>query len=492
MTTHMEAMLRRLRKRLDPTNLWIDAVCLDQYNKVEVGEQVQIMGEIYSQAKQVLVWMGCEGDGDDEEVARVFAFFRTVAIFDERELTGLTILHMLAEIFHSSTTTAIDTFLQRPWFGRRWVLQELAMSRDAKIYCHDQKLPWKSLAVALQRIARLKATDQGDVIKLCDRSQSAVNVVNSLSEAPGAVIDNLWNFHACECSDPRDKLFSLIGFSQKEKTKHTRLSSPNIKGVCVDYSLSTESVFIAFADWCITEQQNFESILRHILNFGSLYHTKETLPSLCPDWSHPRREHPMLLPFQFEIIGIDSCFKSSINSILVENPVTMVYRCTETLASDCNWTDILYMVLPLLPTRGVNHGFMLAYTVCQGILRFLDIDTILGLPFTCILDAESGLCGCEVTGNKSIQHHFADLLTFTIANRGDSATKLYMSSDVHEFINGKMLSATLQAMIDHKFFSAPFRESSSSRYQRVDLERSAICFGFASSEIRAGVLSSYP
>lgn len=40
--------------------LWIDAACIDQRNVVEKGMQVAMMGEIYSNASQVIVWLGSD------------------------------------------------------------------------------------------------------------------------------------------------------------------------------------------------------------------------------------------------------------------------------------------------------------------------------------------------------------------------------------------------------------------------------------------------
>lgn len=40
--------------------LWIDAACIDQRNVVEKGTQVAMMGEIYSNASQVVVWLGSD------------------------------------------------------------------------------------------------------------------------------------------------------------------------------------------------------------------------------------------------------------------------------------------------------------------------------------------------------------------------------------------------------------------------------------------------
>ncbi|KAH7364025.1 heterokaryon incompatibility protein-domain-containing protein [Rhexocercosporidium sp. MPI-PUGE-AT-0058] len=45
-----------------PTYLWIDAVCIDQNNIEERGQQVSLMFEIYTKASVVIAWLG----GEDE------------------------------------------------------------------------------------------------------------------------------------------------------------------------------------------------------------------------------------------------------------------------------------------------------------------------------------------------------------------------------------------------------------------------------------------
>ncbi|KAF2451893.1 hypothetical protein P171DRAFT_347652 [Karstenula rhodostoma CBS 690.94] len=51
--------LRQARKRLTrpPTLLWIDAICINQAEVGERNHQVGLMGEIYSRAAKVLVWL---------------------------------------------------------------------------------------------------------------------------------------------------------------------------------------------------------------------------------------------------------------------------------------------------------------------------------------------------------------------------------------------------------------------------------------------------
>jgi FAD/FMN-containing dehydrogenase len=49
--------LRDLRYHEKDRVLWIDALCIDQNNNEERGEQVQQMGSIYSKAERVIIWL---------------------------------------------------------------------------------------------------------------------------------------------------------------------------------------------------------------------------------------------------------------------------------------------------------------------------------------------------------------------------------------------------------------------------------------------------
>ncbi|KAF2138824.1 uncharacterized protein K452DRAFT_233550, partial [Aplosporella prunicola CBS 121167] len=52
-----EALLRR-SKSGERRLLWTDGLCIDQTNLKEQGDQVARMGEIYSLASRVIVWLG--------------------------------------------------------------------------------------------------------------------------------------------------------------------------------------------------------------------------------------------------------------------------------------------------------------------------------------------------------------------------------------------------------------------------------------------------
>ncbi|KAK0613653.1 heterokaryon incompatibility protein-domain-containing protein [Immersiella caudata] len=133
--------LKRLRKPHKDRLLWIDSICINQADHDERNRQVQLMSLIYSKASQVCIWLG-EADADS-----------TTAIQLVKELTA-------SEYLGSVPSSAGDKprweslllLMQRPWFSRRWVVQEIALARQATIHCGPDRLAWADFAVAVQLI----------------------------------------------------------------------------------------------------------------------------------------------------------------------------------------------------------------------------------------------------------------------------------------------------------------------------------------------------
>lgn len=50
--------LERLRLPLESRLIWVDSICIDQSSLTELSHQVALMGHIYKQATQVIIWLG--------------------------------------------------------------------------------------------------------------------------------------------------------------------------------------------------------------------------------------------------------------------------------------------------------------------------------------------------------------------------------------------------------------------------------------------------
>ncbi|KXJ85436.1 heterokaryon incompatibility, partial [Microdochium bolleyi] len=72
--------LWHIRKKFGPTYIWIDAICINQGDLAERSHQVQWMGDIYSSAQRVYVFLGVGDLGTD----RAMQYLRAVGNSSER------------------------------------------------------------------------------------------------------------------------------------------------------------------------------------------------------------------------------------------------------------------------------------------------------------------------------------------------------------------------------------------------------------------------
>jgi hypothetical protein len=105
-TKNLHTALSYLRNRFLERVMWIDAICINQKDSDEKGQQVQSMAKIYTNAIRVVVWLGEAAGGSDQ---------------------ALEVLRQAAEEQHEHPAIdepnqqAIFTLLKRPWFQRIWV-----------------------------------------------------------------------------------------------------------------------------------------------------------------------------------------------------------------------------------------------------------------------------------------------------------------------------------------------------------------------------------
>lgn len=111
--------------------LWIDAIYINQNDSVERSQQVQLMGEIYSQATQVMVWLGQERDDS------LLALETVRDLIHDHIVGGLEHEPTLAAINSLKGTAvynAIKSLFQRPWWSRLWTVQEVVFAKDIRFF----------------------------------------------------------------------------------------------------------------------------------------------------------------------------------------------------------------------------------------------------------------------------------------------------------------------------------------------------------------------
>jgi hypothetical protein len=122
---------------------WVDAICINQGNLEEKGMQVSIMGSIYKRAAHVLACVGDHAGDSEFLVHKLKQRPFTKKRYRGSSPTGLSLRFQLGQRF--STTMrflhAVDRFLERQYFSRLWILQELHNSQGATFLCGSDSIP---------------------------------------------------------------------------------------------------------------------------------------------------------------------------------------------------------------------------------------------------------------------------------------------------------------------------------------------------------------
>lgn len=363
-TPNVDAMLRHLRSKQQEHYLWVDAICLNQSNMPEKNQQVRRMEWIYRLALQVLVWLG-----EDDGTTRIgMKLVEGLAIVSERpdfandsentEGIGLA----LRELLGNQQPHALDRLFQRPWFGRRWILQEVALAREPIVCCGRYQLPWNKFRAGMEVISKTQSGPLFAQTQLMDdQSARAVRTLLKLNRVSGHYLDLLWNFDTSACKEKHDVIYALLGLATN------RLPAPQDKevGSSVSFSIGSDADLERFIEmassmrrlseeplplyvdygtpWYLLFTQvaayfvhrtAFASITRHLYAFGSLHETNSDWPSWVPDWSRPRRPEPKtgmsnVVPWASSVDVVDEALHIYARRLCTTRNVLTVFPATQ-------------------------------------------------------------------------------------------------------------------------------------------------------------------
>ena len=255
----------RLRDRLRV--LWIDAICINQQDLVERSHQVTLLRDTFQRAKIVIVWLG-EDTGDANEA------FKILQAIDPSSSSYGHIIRLIAADRHN----ALAKLLGRSWFRRIWVVQEMVCAQKAIITCGNHEMEWERFLDVARTIREL-----GEFAAIRDRS--VYNALLTLScirrrrrgqeqGEKNELVELLYNYRSCLASDPRDKIFALVGITRRR-----------IAPACIpDYSKGVLEVYRNLAMHFIITEQNPDVLVHCAYIVGS---KSPILPSWVPDWSQP-------------------------------------------------------------------------------------------------------------------------------------------------------------------------------------------------------------
>lgn len=361
-TENLHGALRQMRLESGIRVLWADAICINQADDEEKSVQVAMMSRIYKGGSQTLAWLG----EADHRTRKAFAFLKDCAdrasettsrssqseqsepevssqfeqsetkVSSQSEQSGPEVSsrsgqsgpEVLSQSEQSepevisrdsqrprvaalrrwlaiwdwfageSLRVSVESIIRRPYFRRTWIIQEIARSDRVLFMCGKFNITWGDLADGFWARA-YSVPDENSFIalhdiwtSLCDYDLMEVVMIASPTQA----------------SDPRDKLYSLLGLVS---------GSEMAAAVTVNYNKSSEEVFYDFTKGLLLSSTKLAAL-------SMSYGCSPDKPRHVPSWvwnpqsgePHDRFSVPLSPSNQYQAARDSKCQPEFCGSIL--------------------------------------------------------------------------------------------------------------------------------------------------------------------------------
>jgi len=292
-TENLEAALRRFHEgEMSSPNgsrrWWVDAVCINQADDAEKSWQVGQMRDVFKKAAEVAIWLG---PSDETSV---------IALNWATQLRGSVGFVPYAAAATSENRAekfpvhAIGALLQRSWWRRVWVLQELANAKKATIVCGNQFIQahlFFEIIIHAQKVKSALAFMKSEQFnQQWAEATGADQLMSTKISSHASVMTGFWyltqaanplplladvilqtcfvGFHS---TDPRDAIFAKLGLAR---------DSVDL-GLFPDYTKDTKEVFIQASKALL--EAGYVGLLTLCGEQNSTL--TSDLPSFVPDWS---------------------------------------------------------------------------------------------------------------------------------------------------------------------------------------------------------------
>lgn len=408
-TANCNAALCALRMTKMPFLVWVDAICINQADDEEKGQQIRLMHQIYSKAHWVMLWIGEQSSAVDEETLRPFSalgmeFMRELAVevtarkdADQNVREG-PLYHELvgqrkAFRSHGSSVEAMSPrvrglweILHRPWWSRVWAMQELAFAQTAVLLCGDKVESFDNASIVIDALARHHAGQTAEEVDFKSEFLVAAFpqflmrdfVRREYKDVPkmpgGKAIYMLNSSRNTRATDPRDKVYGILGFFGDPA------SDPENIFPLPDYKKPTSQLYAEVARAVIAKTGNLD-ILSSCYGF---VRSIPDLPSWAPSWNdtplHYFSEKKYNAASDSAVVICKEDEEESVNSQplllrvkgkrvdVVEHtgpfPTTLEYTTPACVRLWRQWAE-LALSLPSYPT-GEGLESVLMHTLCWG------------------------------------------------------------------------------------------------------------------------------
>jgi len=282
---NLEAALRMLRDGQSLASyckLWVDALCINQKDlgerKVEVGR----MRLIYRLASNVIIWLGPEADNSGNAMDLILTLSDSCKSGTDRLLGAC--LRQNPDSLGQGVWLALSMLLDRPYWHRTWVIQEMAMANgSAQILCGSKFVSWDDLFRAVYTFGTFNV----DIMFTCiTRERAAVglppyglnrNKIIHINDEHAYQAKREDSQFLCmldlvrksDVTDPRDKVYGILGLMEESVAQ----------AIKVDYTLPVDAVYVSFAESYIRTTGRLDLL-------EQCRWVENGIPSWAPDWTY--------------------------------------------------------------------------------------------------------------------------------------------------------------------------------------------------------------
>ncbi|KAF2705763.1 HET-domain-containing protein [Pleomassaria siparia CBS 279.74] len=336
--------LLHLRQSTTTRYIWADALCINQDDLSECADQVGMMGEIYTRARDVIVWLG---EGTDETKAaantirNVFAHYQAPT---ELELSqglsrgsfplGISPVGVQFQQVDSNhmgpSILQLSRFFGIPWFWRVWVVQEAWLSKQAIFCCGDDVIEWDSVwkANVWMNINGFNMPEfEQKSLPLIWNSLIKLQELSEHGQPPLrlGLLDLVIQGLDLKATDPRDKIFGLLGLADETHSGQIPASDGLIYP---SYTKSASRVFTDFTRWWIQKHKSLKILSVVHATRGRTWQSLQCTSSAdTPSYDVPPTEHPSWAlwhsgksKWASELLGFSTSYHASGDTQVLSKP----------------------------------------------------------------------------------------------------------------------------------------------------------------------------
>lgn len=281
--------------------LWADAICINQEDIIERGQQVQLMREIYTKATGVVVWLGADPQG---HAKTAFAAIRTICscldAYEEvvkmsrdagttpswmkgRAHFTFDLCAMALQAFGiGDPWEALRSLLNVPWWTRVWCVQEVYFAQQVLLIFGLDGIDGKQFTRFTiwynreKQFAPYGLTGKERSLKLEETSfNDAFTNFNQQNLNSKDLCMICQSYRTRQATDARDKVYGLLGLWRPRSPEYV---------IEVDYNKSPAVVYTEVVLQAIKERKSL--IVLRMVDHKSDYDYAEgdDFPSWVPRW----------------------------------------------------------------------------------------------------------------------------------------------------------------------------------------------------------------